>query len=251
MITPRWKKILADLGTNKTRTLLASLSIAVGIFAVGVVVTSYFLVRDAMNADYFTVNPRTARIYAELFDQSLVDQLASVEGVTSIEGHYDIWVKGTAADGRQYPVNLASIAPLDRQNVDRLVYEAGAKTLGDQEIFFERAGAEGMGLKVGGAVDLLMRDGQTRTLKLAGIVHDVQSNPFKFNSQTSAYVTPETMKWLGESDSFNVVAFTTAGSQTDTKHIRAIADRVALLMSKNGIEVFSVNVNNPGQHPQA
>jgi len=251
MITPRWKKILADLGTNKTRTLLASLSIAVGIFAVGVVVTSYFLVRDAMNADYFTVNPRTARIYAELFDQSLVDQLASVEGVISIEGHYDIWVKGTAADGRQYPVNLASIAPLDRQNVDRLVYEAGAKTLGDQEIFFERAGAEGMGLKVGGAVDLLMRDGQTRTLKLAGIVHDVQSNPFKFNSQTSAYVTPETMKWLGESDRFNVVAFTTAGSQTDTKHIRAIADRVALLMSKNGIEVFSVNVNNPGQHPAA
>jgi putative ABC transport system permease protein len=251
MITPRWEKILADLGTNKTRTLLASLSIAVGIFAVGVVVTSYFLVRDAMNADYFTVNPRTARIYAELFDQSLVDQLASVEGVTSIEGHYDIWVKGTAADGRQYPVNLASIAPLGLQIVDRLVFEAGARTLGEQEIFFERAGAEGMGLVVGGTVDLLMRDGQTRTLKLAGIVHDVQSNPFKFNSQTSAYVTPETMKWLGESDRFNVVAFTTAGSQTDAKHIRAIADRVALLMSKNGIEVFSVNINNPGQHPAA
>lgn len=251
MMTPRWRKILADLGTNKTRTLLASLSIAVGIFAVGVVVTSYFLVRDAMNADYFTVNPRTARIYAELFNQDLVDQLASVEGVTSIEGRYDIWVKGTAANGRQYPVDLASIAPLDKQIVDQLVYETGAKTLGEQEIFFERAGAEGMGLKVGGTVDLLMKDGQTRTLKLVGIVHDVQANPFKFNSQTSAYVTPETMKWLGESDRFNVVAFTTEGSQTDTKHIRAIADRVALLMSTNGIEVFSVNVNNPGQHPAA
>ncbi|MGE5417923.1 MAG: hypothetical protein ACM3UZ_14390 [Acidobacteriota bacterium] len=37
MAYARWKKILADVWSNKARPILAALSIAVGIFAVGVV----------------------------------------------------------------------------------------------------------------------------------------------------------------------------------------------------------------------
>ncbi len=37
MIRPRWRKVLRDLWSNKTRTLLVVLSIAVGVFAVGTI----------------------------------------------------------------------------------------------------------------------------------------------------------------------------------------------------------------------
>ena len=37
MLRPRWRKVLRDLWSNKTRTLLVVLSIAVGVFAIGMV----------------------------------------------------------------------------------------------------------------------------------------------------------------------------------------------------------------------
>ncbi len=45
--TPRWAKVLADLTENKTRTLLVVLSIAVGVFAVGMVTDTYLVTEGA------------------------------------------------------------------------------------------------------------------------------------------------------------------------------------------------------------
>ncbi len=40
MLSPRWRKVLSDLTSNKTRTILVVLSIAVGVFAVGMIAGS-------------------------------------------------------------------------------------------------------------------------------------------------------------------------------------------------------------------
>ncbi|MEJ2557520.1 MAG: hypothetical protein P8186_15085 [Anaerolineae bacterium] len=39
MISPRWRKVLRDLWHNKARTVIVVLSIAVGVFAVGMIVS--------------------------------------------------------------------------------------------------------------------------------------------------------------------------------------------------------------------
>ncbi len=249
MAYPRWKKILADLWSSKARTILAALSIAVGIFAVGVVTTAYFLVRDAMVLDYENANPRTARIYTESFDESLVKDVAKVPGVTAAQGYFDAWLKGLGADGNLYPVDVTMIESLDALNVDRLVFEGGSRKLSKGEIYMERAGAEGMGLKVGSTIDLKGNDGEVRTLKIVGLVHDVNANPFRFNQKTAAYVTPETMSWLGETNLYNNIAIITDGLHTDINQVREIAERAAGTVKQHGKEVYSVNINNPGQHP--
>ena len=40
MLSSRWHKVLNDLLSNKTRTVLIVLSIAVGLFAVGTIISS-------------------------------------------------------------------------------------------------------------------------------------------------------------------------------------------------------------------
>jgi putative ABC transport system permease protein len=249
MITARWKKVLVDLWSNKVRSMLVVLSIAVGVIAVGVVASSYVLIKQDMNADYFAVNPHTARIFTDNFDDSLVADLASLPEVTSIEGRYDISVKVTGQDGKQYPVNLSSIAPIAAIKVDQLVFEQGSQVLGEHEIYLERQGAAGLGLKVGDNVDVLLKDGQTRSLKIAGTVHDVNANPFKFTSQTSGYVNGATMEWLGGSHLYNYVTFVTAGDHTGVAHIHAVAEQVAARIRQSGREVYNININRPGQHP--
>ena len=42
-LRPRWRKVWADLWGSKMRTLLVVLSIAVGVFAVGMVYSSYLM----------------------------------------------------------------------------------------------------------------------------------------------------------------------------------------------------------------
>ena len=248
-MTTLWKKIWTDLWSNKARTLLAALSIAVGVFAVGLIVTSSTIVKKDMETDYLAVNPHTVRIYTQNFDAEILHGLANTPGVTAIEARYNVWVKIVGRDGKQYPINLDSIGPLDDMQVDKLVFEQGERTLGYKEIYLERQGAEGLGLKPGDMVDLVLNDGRTRALTVAGTVHDVTANPFKFTAKTAGYVTPKTMEWLGESIQFNYVTIATSGSQTDVAHIRTIAEDVAVKIERSGYQVANISINNPGKHP--
>ena len=248
-MTMLWKKIWTDLWSNKTRTLLAALSIAVGVFAVGLIVNSFVIKKD-METDYLAVNPHTVQIYTQNFDaKDIMRGLANTPGVTAVEARYNLWVKIVGQGNRQYAINLNSIGPLDEMQVDKLVFQQGNRTLGYKEIYLERQGAEGLGLKTGDSVDLILNDGKTRTLTIAGTVHDVMSNPFKFTSKTAGYVTPKTLEWLGESSQFNFVSIATSGSQTDAAHIRTIAENVAVKIERSGYFVSNININNPGIHP--
>ncbi len=249
MLTAYWKKIFADLWNNKARSLLVAISIAVGVFAVGVVASSYFIIRDDMAADYWSISPHTARIYADLFDDDLIPALSRIQGVTAIEGRYGFWITIVTADGGRYPINVDSITSLNGIQVDKLTLEDGSAYLHMREIYLERQAAAAMGMKPGDTLNLEMANGQVRALKIAGTIHDVHANPFKFNSRTSGYVNRATMEWLGGSRLFNYVAFITAGSPTDRDAVFAISERVAAKLEQSGHEVFNISINRPGQHP--
>lgn len=245
----RWRKVWADLWKNKTRTLLASLSIAVGVFAVGLIISTFIVVKQDMARDYQAVNPHTALIFCQDFDKDILTGLASTRGVTAVEARYNLWVKIVGPGDRQYRINLNSIGPLAEIQVDKLVFQQGETSLGYKEIILERQGAEGLGVKPGDSVDLITDGGYVRTLKVAGTVHDVNANPFYFTSSTAGFVTPKTMEWLGGSSQFNFVAISTSGPQTDAAYIRTIAEDVAVKIERSGHLVHNININNPGQHP--
>ena len=245
-----WKKIWTDLWSNKARTLLAALSIAVGVFAVGLIVTSFTITKKDMERDYLAVNPHTVQIYTQDFEATdILHGLANTPEVAAIEARYNLWVEVAGRDGKQYPINLNSIGPLDEMQVDKLVFEQGKSSLGFKDIYLERQGAEGLGLKPGDTVDMILNDGKKRTLIVAGTVHDVMANPFKFTSKTAGYVTPKTMEWLGGSRQFNFVTIATSGPQTDAAYIRSIAEKVAVKIERSGYFVSNININNPGKHP--
>jgi putative ABC transport system permease protein len=85
-ISPRWKKVLADLWSNKVRTLLVVLSIAVGVFAVGMVSITFDILMNDMDKDYQSSNPYHAVIYTDLLDADTIAALKKTEGVGTVEG---------------------------------------------------------------------------------------------------------------------------------------------------------------------
>src|SRR4051812_18328481 len=93
MVSPRWRKVIRDLVSNKTRTLLVVLSIAVGVFAVGMIVSSRIIIERDMNGGLRAVNTYNAALSTDLVGDDLVQAVRHTRGVKEAEGRRIFTVK--------------------------------------------------------------------------------------------------------------------------------------------------------------
>ncbi|HVN56189.1 MAG TPA: FtsX-like permease family protein [Anaerolineaceae bacterium] len=250
MVVPRWKKVLADLWSNKTRTLLVVLSIAVGVFAVGFVANTYLILNSDVPADFLAGNPHAAIIITEPFDDELLFALAKTPGVGAVEGRSSVGGKMKAPDGKTYPITISRRPGIRDGRIDILRPVPGSPAeLRDHEIFLERQVATTLGIKVGDIVPVILNDDHTRDLRVAGIVHDVNASGFYFSHQADAYTNLNTIQWLGGTDQYDSVYLTVSENGSDEAHVREVATAVSDKIKKSGRQVYVTSVYKPGHHP--
>ena len=78
MNRPRWRKVFHDLVGNFSRTTLVVLSIAVGVFSIGVIIGAYVIISNDMSASYADNQPMNIELRCSSFD---VDLLSTVEAM--------------------------------------------------------------------------------------------------------------------------------------------------------------------------
>ena len=116
VISPRWRKVQRDLWSNRARTLLVVASIAVGIFAVGVVQHIRTVVLDEMQAVYDQSNAAHATIYAGGIDDEIIEVIRRVPGVAEAEGRSSV----NGIDPRAAPTGpVKDIAPASGAKIPR------------------------------------------------------------------------------------------------------------------------------------
>ena len=91
MLRPRWRKVLADLWGNKARTSLVVASIAVGVFAIGVIAGTYAILAKDLNASYASTNPANISLLTQPFDPEFVDAIRRMDGVAEADGDQQRW----------------------------------------------------------------------------------------------------------------------------------------------------------------
>ena len=80
MLSPRWRKVWRDLWSNKTRTLLVLLSIAVGVTAIGMVMGAQTIVDENLPAAYAAVNPASGQTFTlTTFDDNMVESIRRMD----------------------------------------------------------------------------------------------------------------------------------------------------------------------------
>ena len=98
MVSTRWYKVLNDLISNKTRTLLIVLSIAVGLFAVGTIVSARTLLSTEMARSYAAINPSDGIIRTvELFDEDFVRAVRAMPEVADVDARRVLEVRAQVA----------------------------------------------------------------------------------------------------------------------------------------------------------
>lgn len=263
----RWRKVLRDLLSNKTRTTLVVLSIAVGVFAVGTVAHMQVIVSDDLDASYAAVSPASATIYtAEAVDDNLIQTIRRMPEVAEAEGRRLILVQfKTKADGAWHPLILTALDDYEDIHINKvqpeIVFEpdpanwpTGEWPPLDRALTIERTSLlmAQLGLTRSQLNDSLIIKtpaGKERAMRISGLAYDFARVPATFSGMAVGYVTFETMEWFGEPRSYNELHIIVSGDKTDMAHIQRVANLVEHKIEKSGREVTSVQVHTPGKLP--
>ncbi|MFN8413889.1 MAG: FtsX-like permease family protein [Anaerolineales bacterium] len=250
MISSRWKKVWADFWSNRGRTFLTIATIAVGAFAVGFNSNMGLYMNQSMDADYLSANPSEAQVYTSPLNDDQVKIARSVPGVDAVEGFSNVSARIVRPDGTFVSINLTALEDPSKLTLNLLKPakgETGIPKYGSKETIID-ASALSMGYKPGDTILVELSNGKRRELKLAGYIHDVTGFPYNLANQVNAYVTPDTLEWLGGSRDYNMLAVSVKDQPTDQAHVTEIAQAVGDRMKDTGAEVYFVSVYQPGHH---
>ena len=89
---PRWRKIFHDLWDNKARTLLVVLSIAVGVFSIGVISGTYQIISNDMGITYAANNPANIELRMSNFDDDVLSSIQNSKNVKDWELNWKKWL---------------------------------------------------------------------------------------------------------------------------------------------------------------
>ena len=250
MISSRWKKVWADFWGNKSRTVLTILTITVGTFAVGFTSNLAQYMSVSMESDFLSANPSEAQVYANPLNDDSVDIAREMPGVDAVEGRSTTSANMIDANGKKISIQFTAIENPNSLTVDTLKPVQSASSippLYEKEVLLDSS-AESLGYKPGDILTIELDDGKQRDLRLGGYLHNATGFPYNLAETVTAFVTPDTMVWLGGSRNYNMLAVSVAENPTDADHVTEVAQSVADRIERSGATINFVNVYQPGHH---
>ncbi len=239
MLATRWQKVLVDLWRNRTRTLVVALAIAVGVYAVGVVLNVREIITREYHSDQEGALMASVVLYTYPFDDDLAARMAEVPGVAAAEGRSVVRSRIYDAKGEERDLILIAVPDFDNMQVDTLTPVAGKWPPGKREVILERLAPEYLGVQIGQDIVVEFDDGTQKTLTVVGTAHDPQELSPNITSAPTAYVTPETMAALGQGELYTELRVRVAEGTHDKAHIQAVADQVQDQLERTGRPVLS------------
>lgn len=250
-MSSRWKKVWADFWGNRGRTFLTIMTIAVGTFAVGFNSNLGLYMAESMDEDFLSANPSEAEVYAYPLNDDMVKSAREVPGVEAVEGFSSVGARILRPDGTEVEISFTAVKDPAVMTLNLLKPATGETiipTYNDKAAILDSS-AISLGYKPGDTILLELENGRTRKIKLAGYMHAVTGFPYNLAQQVNAYVTPDTLKWLGGStDSYGRLSISVLEKQTDVEHVTEVAQAVADRMERAGATIYFVSVYQPGHH---
>ena len=241
-----FRKILRDLWRSKGRTLLAVLSIFIGVFAIGTISGLRDLLPQRMQSSDALTNP--AHIYIMLNGRVNDDDLASLARVPGVAG-----IQGTAAYGAQWrqPDNTlwrnASLAMRDyaHQQFNTLELLSGEWPT-QNAAALDMTAVDSFKLSSPGTIIVKIND-REREIKIGGVVRDLAITAPAFGGEAAIYLSREMAeKLFGGAHYSRLSVQLPTFSEADAE---VVVDRLKTSLKKVGASIFYYQVRAPQKHP--
>ncbi|MDR7420366.1 MAG: FtsX-like permease family protein [Armatimonadota bacterium] len=250
MRSPRWRKVLADLWSNKTRTVLVVLSIAVGVFAVGMIDGSGQIVTRDLRVQYAATRPSVAQIYTrDAFDDDLVQAIRRMRDVGEAEGRRTVQARYNIGPQQWKEIWFIALRDYKDIRVDKVFPKSGAWPPPEKELLLEQSSLAMVGARVGDVLLIETPDGTRRRMRIAGVVHDLSQISSFFRGLAYAYISMDSLEWLGETRDFNQLNFSMDEVPLTKARVETVAGRVRNKIENSGRAVFFTLIfDKPGRH---
>lgn len=243
-----WHKIWFDLWHNKTRTLLAVLSIAAGVFAVGSMFGMSDMLLTTMNESHRAV--RATHINAGLegpVDRDAILSLRDVPGVEDVDPYSavsilyklhpeDEWRQGVILMRDDY----------EAQKYELLQLRGGEWPSGKNDIAVERMAAQFLDVGIGDSVIIKIND-KDRVFPITGLIRHPFVPPPQFMDLAFFFMSAEGMERFGiPQGTFN--NFYARVTPYDAEYAKEVATAMKEKLAKQDINVAGFAFEDPDEH---
>ncbi len=245
-------KIWSDLWARKARTLQVVLIIAMGAFAIGMIVTTRTLMVGGMDFIWRAVSPATITLWTNprVGDDTIM-ALKRIEGLEDVEGYAT-----TNIEWRLSPDDEWSAATLiARDDYTDQRYTTLGLLSGEWPKENTVAVVQGVdvvyGIEEGGQVTIRVDD-RERLVKIGGVVYDPVASPPSFGGPAQFYTTRDRFGDLTGDRDYNRILV--GVEEYDEGGAIAIADEMKRKLEKQGADSGGAappdgrRVNDPGKH---
>jgi len=251
LVKPRWSKVFADLWENKLRTLLVVASIAVGVFAVGTIVTTYVVLSEDVKVTFASRNPANIDIIMDPFHDDFARTIERVPGVLEAEGRLILDVRASNDDSVWKNIKLIGVDDFSIANINTLIGIEGVNAPDRHELIISHDFLNSTGFQVGDQIKIELPDGSTQSLLLVGLVSDQVTNGANFVGGANGFVTLDTMEWMGIASYFNHLYVRVSGDSTNKSAVQVVADAVEEKVELNNRKVYRTELQMSDAHPMA
>lgn len=258
VIRPRWRKVFRDVWGNKMRTMLVVLSIAVGVFAVGMIAAARVALSDGLTESYAAINPGSAMLMvsdpffgggSDGFGDDLVESVRGMREVEDAEGRRQVTVRLQVGPNEWRDMQLFAIPDYDDIRVNKILPESGEWPPDKHDVLIERAALSMTQAQVGDTVRVKTPTNRMRDMRITGLTHDMVQIPAFMDGRIYGYITFDTLEWLGVSREYNELHIIVAEGKDNEEHIQEVTRLVKEKVEKSGRHVYYTLVPEPGKHP--
>jgi len=250
---PRWRKVFHDLIDNKARTLLVVLSIAVGVFSIGVIAGAYQIISNDMSVSYAVNNPANIELRMSNFDDDVLKAIRNDNRVKEAEARrvFNIRVR---VPGTQTWTTLDMVAfdDFEANTLNFLKPIDGQGLPKKRQVVLEHDALNHIrGIQVGQPLEFQLPDGSIKTMPVVGIVQDTAMGAGDFLAAPYAYITRNTLPYLDQPEDFNRIYATVTGNSDDIFHVRETGADLKDKLEKIGPTVIRTRFALTHEHPLA
>jgi putative ABC transport system permease protein len=248
-LKPRWSKIFSDLWEDKTRTSLVVASIAVGVFAIGMITTAFDILNHDINASFASVNPANIEVWTDPFQDNLIRVIEAVPSVENVEGRYIIGVRARKVTESWRSLSLVGMDNFKNITINQLATLDGTQLPGRDEIVVSQDINNNTGFQVGDKIEVELPDGSLQSLTVVGLVTDQTTTNMEISSGVNAFITLETIRSFGLGKYNNRLLITVEGDGGDKAFITRISTVVKNKVERNNRNVYRMEEQLSTQHP--
>lgn len=244
----RWIKVYRDLWINRSRTVLIILSIAVGVFAIGLIGMSQLALLESLDAQYAAMRPADAILLTEpRLDEEFVEGIRNMQGVEEAEGRRYLFLR-ISLDGKGETwrdLTLYALHDYEDQRLLLVRQQDGIFPPEKGQVLLERASMTYIGAEPGDQILVKTSDGRQFHLAVTGRVHDLYRIPPVIEGWIYGYVDKSTFRWMGEAEGYNELYV----RYEDPAQIRAMTEKVADRIEGMELPIYRKTLPPSGEHP--